>query len=192
MRRHLFNFLTALSLLLCVAVCVLWVRSYFITDEFVRIRQRGLDHRIESGGGRLAWMEFDWRGIDRSFLEAPEFGAWHYLADDPATSLSSLLLNDPGLRARWFSVAGFAVAGGVPSDPVEPSRAVAVPHWFVALVLAFGPGLEILHRLRRRTRLGLCPRCGYDMRATPDRCPECGAQPGAAVSFSSGGKSGPC
>ena len=32
-RRRLLNLLTALSLLLCVAVCVLWVRSYWESDN---------------------------------------------------------------------------------------------------------------------------------------------------------------
>ena len=51
-----------------------------------------------------------------------------------------------------------------------------VPYWAVCLPAAAAP-LALLWRsrkTRRRQRSGLCPACGYDLRATPGRCPECG------------------
>src|SRR5688572_67214 len=49
--RRLLNLLTALSLLLCVAVVALWVRSYYRADEILVARAGGTLWRASAGRG---------------------------------------------------------------------------------------------------------------------------------------------
>ena len=49
-----------------------------------------------------------------------------------------------------------------------------LPHWFVVLLLAIVPVTRFIYSLRRSPP-GSCINCGYDLRASKECCPECGA-----------------
>jgi len=170
MTRRLLNLLTALSLLLCVAVIVLWARSH-------------------GGGATLTWTGGGrWRFVTvyPGYLIAGE-------APDPTGSGGGtrFLPRAVELTIAWpRPTRSYSAAGvGYVTSPIPGGGAdcyVAVPLWLLVTLLAPLPAALAAASARRRLRLrtavdrfstGRCPACGYDLRATPDRCPECGGVP---------------
>jgi hypothetical protein len=85
--------------------------------------------------------------------------------------------NRIGFESSTFDV----TVGGMsmPNQRIVEGSALIVPEWLVLGLSSILPLLLVRRKLlarRRRKRLskGCCARCGYDLRATPQRCPECG------------------
>ena len=75
--------------------------------------------------------------------------------------------------------AGFSAFREVHEGYAYNGQFWAVPAWSLVFAFTVLPAIVVLRELRaarrrRRSRLGLCPACGYDLRASPGRCPECG------------------
>ena len=163
MRRRLLNLLTALPLLLCVAVLTLWVRSHFVADTWCSARTA-----LASIDGGIAVL----RGYGTGMETAPaERG---YLSRTPDEVRFALAMTTMAARQHNWSTWRFAYAHD--AGPTGGTRLLFIPYWAPALVTAFLSAWCSVRAYRRRQRLraGLCPSCGYDLRATPGRCPECG------------------
>jgi hypothetical protein len=84
---------------------------------------------------------------------------------------------DLPVRSFWNRLGFNIFYGGMAtafSD--EMQNGIAFPAWLPTVLFLIVPALWFRRALknRRRHRIGLCPHCGYDIRATPQRCPECG------------------
>ena len=101
------------------------------------------------------------------------------------TALSLLLCVAVAFVAYLVVVVQFvsAISGASAMAAVYGAAAV-----FVMLWAGRSRGFLLTRHEKRkwRRRSGLCTECGYDLRATPVRCPECGAVTGPASSGETG------
>ena len=83
------------------------------------------------------------------------------------------------LRFGWLDEdGGIGIRFGAEREyeTIGHSTIIALPYWFLASAGFALPMLWLMAAIRygQRRRPGYCRSCGYDLRATSDRCPECG------------------
>ncbi|MDB5320160.1 MAG: hypothetical protein JWN40_1791 [Phycisphaerales bacterium] len=203
LRRILLDATTVLSLALFLAIVAAWWRGRTRHEHVFLFRESQDDRRlrqtlwaIESSGGDLS-VQVDRRTTDAEHACAAgcvpgvrsrtDADSWW----DPQIPQGLLRARDPSGWPEWIWDGGVVVLarddqpGGFVSLAGPQLRGdirtyyAVVQCWLLALAAAAGPAWRATtyvrrHRAARRARSGLCRACGYDLRATPERCPECG------------------
>jgi hypothetical protein len=162
--------------MLCIAAAVLWGRSYGRdVDMLIGAGPTARLNAAASYQGRLVLFV-----SDVPFDPAEQWSLQPVRA--PAEEVEPLYgqLFEPGTTLR-VALGGFQIGHGTINVFKTPPAftAFAVPHWFVVMVTGFVTVVWIRNGIRRwwRARRGQCRACGYDLRSSPDRCPECGEEP---------------
>jgi hypothetical protein len=159
--RHRFPVISAIVFALCLAAFAVSLGNW----QIFRSYGRGIEGAwfVFAQGGRIIATRSN---LASSYISFPKEPSWR---------------NAGGFsyERRTFALRGGPLAGKL------MSQHIAVPTYPLPLVA----GALFIWRFRRWRRHrfgpGRCASCGYDLRASPDRCPECGAS--AAHAFVSPG-----
>jgi hypothetical protein len=163
-KRHVFNVLAGVSLVLCVATVALWVRSHWIAD-FLSLTTHTADHGFTEYGSssiagslHLVWMH--------SLAEPPLFGLqWERVT----ANLVRVKSDHRGFGFYWRPGSGSHA----------PIWELWFPTWLASLLFVaiaspwFWMSIKDAE-VRRRSVRNCCTHCGHDLRATRERCPEWG------------------
>jgi hypothetical protein len=180
-----------LYLIGCLAISTMWLRSQWRIDEIWYIQndygvmlesQSGLLFLFIENNPQIAQRLIDSgtpRGLHASTRTGARNARWYRQG----------LLEAAGFRFRDIATVSPSVPSTAPGPPTPRitgrQREFQLPYYFLFLLsltpplLGLGARYRHRERHRRRVAVGLCGHCGYDLRATPEQCPECGASTAA-------------
>jgi hypothetical protein len=185
--RILLNAASRMSLVSCVVLIAACAVSYVVAGGFWYTPHGGRWRmEAESAGGLVRLRVSDYYNFDApSFAQNPDPAwdrgeRWHYFAPGPLESSAGWL----GVRVDAERVAFSPRRRGKIIRTIGwfKSRGVVVAYWPLVILTGLLPLTQFVRRRRAKRPAGHCVACGYDLRATPDRCPECGTSPAAGPS----------
>jgi hypothetical protein len=179
MRHRLFTVLAVGSLMLCAASCALWVRSLGHV-EVVHWTSPGHDAEILSIDGVFGLMLTRDSSLEPIMVNVQRLYGWFHLRAVQRTDKSRGPILGMSYNRWGFGFYCVRTIGGGGWRFGDRRVVIAyVPRWLPILLTAVVPlaWVTTAFRQHRRNCAGRCLSCGYDLRATPDRCPECGAVP---------------
>ena len=166
MKRLLRNVPMALALVVILALAGLWVRSRRIHDSMA-FERRDRVYIVCSLRGRIGVVV-----RDQSWNLHGVYWGMYRVGEVPG---NGGVIDAAEKHADTIHVMG-VLAGEGKLGSFGDARWLAMPYWIPMLILSplvFAPLTHFVRRVRR-IRRGLCVRCGYDLRASPTQCPECG------------------
>ena len=194
MRRVMINGLTVLLALSAFSTAFLWMDSYShrrvvrnvsVGAEGERKSFRTFDAvansgRLEIGHGQEAGLATDQSNLKFLITDVPR--GWFMESGDVGESSMQDEYYDHVVRWHGF---GYGSEHSTPRgrDETETRGWICVaPIWSLLVVFGLLPSYRLVRWFRRRKYpAGHCRNCGYDLRASPNQCPECGAIVGGGV-----------
>ncbi len=161
-----------------LALCVRWKVLGLQDQAYLHLPSKTIRVAVESEShaGRVVVATFPSNASDASrpilCLYLFPFDWYGGIAHESYGGIGGIL--DWSSQQKHFL--GFAFGTGM--NQVGANLVFAIPLWFLTALSAL-PLLLLWRGRRRRERqakLNLCANCGYDLRATPERCPECGME----------------
>ena len=167
----------AVSMLLVLLAALGWWRSHRVGDQWMHDR-----HRIDAAGVFTRTIGFAHGGgdfvfftISGHFRNPNVLRTWIHLTFTPTPVRMLMSGYVHGIGGYGWST--WTETSGLQAPPNTVS-AIVFPYWLAVLVGSLAPAWWLWggKRRRRAHRLaaGWCANCGYDLRASPERCPECG------------------
>jgi hypothetical protein len=177
-RRTLHKLLASICFLLLLVTCLGWLVSYWFAWTLQRSANPDFKARLVGARLELRLEEFhnlrpavDW-SVSREIPNAGDlhWNWWHLDRWSGPPGTSGWIFNCCGLETAHYHnnrSGGLNYSGDI--------HKIYVP--FVYLLIGFAVVFALsIRSLRNLPSIlpGRCNACGYDLRATPSRCPECG------------------